>query len=91
MVVNQDAAVTAGDRVVDDPLDVDVELVRHPVDHVHPDDADAEAGGRGDARLLGEERMATELWAGGGRAGEGRAGGRGQEGATGESLLFLSG
>ena len=57
MVVDQDAAVTAGDRVVNDPLDVDVELVGHPVDHVHPNDADAEAGGRGDARLLGEERV----------------------------------
>ncbi len=40
MIVDPDPAVQSGDAALQDALHVDVELVRHPVDHVHPDHTD---------------------------------------------------
>ena len=43
MIINLDPGVHAGHRALQDPLDVDVELVGNAVDHVDPDHADAQA------------------------------------------------
>jgi hypothetical protein len=40
MIVDPDPPVQSGDATLQDALHVDVELVRHPVDHVHPDHTD---------------------------------------------------
>jgi len=45
VVVDLDPTVVASQGLIHDLLDVDVKLVLHPVDHVDPDHADAEAGG----------------------------------------------